>query len=142
MQLDLHILSVLIKLHNSEADTAREVTDNNMGDEGKVDDLLSTLRIPVYPPDRKQWKKLELAVKFINKSKTSVRHAKERKESLKLQPKDLKVLVPGSDDGEPDPDHLQLGHDDDNQGSYAVISSTRRKESNWSKIRQSLHKIM
>ena len=111
-----------------------------MEDEGKVDELLSSLRIPVYPPDRRRWKKLELAVKFINKSKTSVRQSKERKESLKLQPKDLEVLVPGSDDDGPDHDPPQPGHDD--QGSHAVVSSTSGKESNWSKIRQSLHKIM
>ena len=60
-----------------------------MGQEGNVDDLLSKMRIPVYPPDRSKWRKLEIAVKFIGKSKTSAQHTNKMIECLKIQPKEL-----------------------------------------------------
>ena len=36
-----------------------------------VDQLLQTILVPSFPPNRSQWRKLEIAMKFINKSKTS-----------------------------------------------------------------------
>jgi len=45
-----------------------------------VDHLLQTVLVPSFPPNRSQWKKLELALKFINKSKAEV----VRKKSLDL----------------------------------------------------------
>ena len=44
---------------------------------GEVEDLLKSVLVPSFPPNRSQWKKLELAMKFINKSKAEV----ERKRS-------------------------------------------------------------
>merc|ERR1712079_216339 len=38
---------------------------------GEVKGLLETLSVPHNPPNRSQWRKLELAVKFIHKSKQS-----------------------------------------------------------------------
>ena len=48
--------------------------------EAEVDHLLQTVLVPSFPPNRSQWKKLELALKFINKSKAEV----VRKKSLDL----------------------------------------------------------
>ena len=117
-----------------------KVATNTMEEGRNVDDLLSTLRIPVYPPDRSQWRKLELAMKFINNSKTSVKQTKERKESLKISPKDPELFAR---------DHGQLqqnGHSSHSHSrtNHEVMVSTRpaRKMSNWSKIRKSLQQIM
>ena len=38
----------------------------------EVDHLLKSLLVPSFPPNRSQWKKLELALKFIKKSKAQV----------------------------------------------------------------------
>ena len=39
------------------------------GESVDIDNLLKTVLVPSYPPNRSQWKKIELAMKFINKSK-------------------------------------------------------------------------
>eukprot|EP00092_Neocalanus_flemingeri_P042796 GFUD01046940.1.p1 GENE.GFUD01046940.1~~GFUD01046940.1.p1 ORF type:complete len:127 (-),score=34.86 GFUD01046940.1:117-497(-) len=41
-----------------------------------IHDLLHTLLVPTFPPNRSQWKKLELALKFINLSKQSAKQSK------------------------------------------------------------------
>ena len=41
-----------------------------------VQALLNTLLVPLDPPNRSQWRKLELAMKFINISKQSVANSK------------------------------------------------------------------
>ena len=45
-------------------------------DDTNVHDLLNTLLVPTYPPNRSQWKKLELALKFINMSKQSAKESR------------------------------------------------------------------
>jgi hypothetical protein len=111
-----------------------------------VGDLLSTLRIPVYPPDRSEWRKLELAMKFINISKTSVEQTKSRKESLKINPKDPELFDTDHEDSNHD-DNFEVQSEKEREGEYQVKVSkskkiTTAKVSNWSKIRNSLHKIM
>ena len=44
--------------------------------EENIDHLLQTVLVPATPPNRSQWRKLELALKFINKSKKSVKQKK------------------------------------------------------------------
>ena len=44
---------------------------NTVDTVASVQDILETVRVPCFPPNKSQWKKLELAVKFINISKTS-----------------------------------------------------------------------
>ena len=56
------------------------------GDKENISDILNSVKIPTYPPNKSQWKKLELAVKFINISKSS---AAVRRASMKMEPKDF-----------------------------------------------------
>ena len=44
-----------------------------------VQGILTTLLVPMEPPNRSQWKKLELAMKFIKLSKQSVAGSKKVK---------------------------------------------------------------
>ena len=53
-------------------------------DDTNVHDLLNTLLVPTYPPNRSQWKKLELALKFINMSKKRVRDTINAKKAQKV----------------------------------------------------------
>ena len=46
-----------------------------------VHDILNTLLVPTYPPNRSQWRKLELALKFINVSKQSAKQSKSSTET-------------------------------------------------------------
>ena len=48
---------------------------------GNVQDILTTLLVPMEPPNRSQWKKLELAMKFIHLSKESVARTKKSQKS-------------------------------------------------------------
>ena len=41
-----------------------------------VQGILNTLLVPMDPPNRSQWRKLELAMKFINISKQSVANSR------------------------------------------------------------------
>ena len=63
----------------------------------EVDHLLKSLLVPSFPPNRSQWKKLELALKFINKSKAEVVRKKGqddgRKTSLSQQDEDKVCLA-------------------------------------------------
>ena len=36
----------------------------------ELDQLLLTILVPAFPPNRSQWKKLEVALNFIKKSRT------------------------------------------------------------------------
>ena len=94
-----------------------------MSQEGKIDELLSSLKIPMNPPDKSQWRKLELAMRFINKSRCSAKETRKRKESLKLEPKNL---------GSRKEDSLK------NEQSIVVVP----RKKNWDKIRTSLDQIM
>ena len=44
-----------------------------------IQGILNTLLVPMEPPNRSQWKKLELAMKFIKLSKQSVAGTKKVK---------------------------------------------------------------
>ena len=44
----------------------------------EVDHLLQTVLVPAFPPNRSQWRKLEITMEFINKSKNSVRQTRIR----------------------------------------------------------------
>merc|ERR1712227_675739 len=48
---------------------------NRMKDEN-LDKILETVLVPSQPPLRSQWRKLELALNFINKSKKSINQNK------------------------------------------------------------------
>ena len=54
--------------------------DMSAEDDSNVHDLLNTLLVPAYPPNRSQWRKLELALKFINVSKQSAKQTKSKEE--------------------------------------------------------------
>ena len=43
-----------------------------MTENPELEDLLKSVLVPSFPPNRSQWKKLELAMKFINASKAQV----------------------------------------------------------------------
>ena len=62
--------------------------------EEEVEDLLKTVLVPSFPPNRSQWKKLELAMKFINKSKAEVerRRSDDHGGKLSTQREEEKVL--------------------------------------------------
>ena len=111
-----------------------------MEHKGNVDELLNTLLIPNFPPNRSQWRKLELALKFINISKNCAEKRRVRKESLKIEPKEPELLIVKQrnilEEIETNP-KIQNGSE--------IKKSNRKipkKESNWIKIRKSLHKIM
>ena len=53
------------------------IEKEEVGSVNDLEHLLSTILVPSFPPNRSQWKKLELAMKFINNSKAVV----ERKRS-------------------------------------------------------------
>ena len=47
------------------------IEKEDVGSVNDLEHLLSTILVPSFPPNRSQWKKLEIALKFINKSKES-----------------------------------------------------------------------
>ena len=127
-----------------------------MENEGNVDELLNTLRIPAIPPNRSQWKKLEIAVKFINKSKNSAQETRTRKESLKIDPKEPELFETASSVKSSKPESTvtfkmkkkesenldKVQKNTDGQGSKKSQKNVPRKDSKWSKIRSSLHQVM
>ena len=82
-------MSPAAAVEHHHQNTAELLAVPRMANADNVEDLLNKLRIPAYPPDRSKWRKLEIAMKFIEKSKTSVEQSKKRRESLKIQPKEL-----------------------------------------------------
>ena len=54
-----------------------------------IQGILNTLLVPMEPPNRSQWKKLELAMKFIKLSKQSVAGTKK----VKLQEWNVGFLI-------------------------------------------------
>ena len=47
--------------------------------EENIENILQTVLVPSQPPNRSQWRKLELALKFIHNSKKSVKQKESRK---------------------------------------------------------------
>ena len=66
----------------SEAQALRRTSNDP-----KIDELLGTVKIPCWPPNRSQWRKLDLAIKFINISKKCVADKAGRRKSMKIEPK-------------------------------------------------------
>ena len=64
-------------------------------EDSNVHDILNTLLVPAYPPNRSQWRKLELAMKFINVSKQSAKQAKGSAEPANAK-KNTKAVSHGS----------------------------------------------
>ena len=107
---------------------------------GRIQDILETVKVPCYPPNKSQWKKLELAVKFINISKTSA--ATTRRASMKIEPRKTSVHSNSecdkklnSDDGEEEEENLS---DDTDEGWCHKVG---KKRSRWSKVSKSLNSI-
>ena len=82
-------MSPVAAVEHHHQNTAELLAVHRMAKADNVEDLLNKLRIPLYPPDRSKWRKLEIAMKFIEKSKTSAEQSKKRRESLKIHPKEL-----------------------------------------------------
>ena len=101
-----------------------------------VHDLLNTLLVPTYPPNRSQWKKLELALKFINMSKKRVRESKSTKETGCAK-KNKKTGRNGSQNHEPEPKKLRITTD-----VVKKIRVTPKDESTWTKMKDSLQHLM
>ena len=117
-----------------------------------VEQLLHTVLVPAFPPNRSQWRKLEIAMKFINMSKKSARETRMKKE------KKYKVLKE-SEKTENDDTHFargkkskddckspQLPSDDVdgviNKDHHVKFKPNKRKKSRWKRIKHSLHQIM
>jgi len=63
-------------------------------DAEEVHGILNTLLVPMDPPNRSQWRKLELAMKFINISKQSVENSRKLNMGLKeVKPRKRVVTV-------------------------------------------------
>ena len=57
-------------------------------DKSEVDHLLKSVLVPSFPPNRSQWKKLELAMKFINQSKAVVERSRSEDQGWRTTQKD------------------------------------------------------
>ena len=47
-----------------------------MTSQDNIQDILQSVKIPCHPPNKSQWKKLEIAVKFINARETFLKRDK------------------------------------------------------------------
>ena len=74
-------MKIIAKLLQTITMTSEEDTN--------VKDLLNTLLVPTYPPNRSQWKKLELALKFINMSKQSAKETRTEAAKAKRNTKTM-----------------------------------------------------
>ena len=52
---------------------------NSSEERDTVEHLLRTVLVPSYPPNRSQWRKLKLALKFINSSKKAKKPRTDKK---------------------------------------------------------------
>ena len=113
-----------------------------------VEQLLHTVLVPAFPPNRSQWRKLEIAMKFINISKKSARETRMKKEQK------YKVLkesenTENNDRGKKSNDgynSFQLPSDDVDgvikKDHHVKFKPNKRKKSRWKRIKHSLHQIM
>ena len=61
------------------------IEKEDVGSVNDLEHLLSTILVPSFPPNRSQWKKLEIALKFINKSKESASMQSREKNLQKIE---------------------------------------------------------
>ena len=107
---------------------------------GSIQDILETVKVPCYPPNKSQWKKLELAVKFINISKTSA--ANTRRASMKIEPR--KSLVHSDsecDNKKLNSDDAEEEEEEENLSDEGWCHKVGKKRSRWSKVSKSLNSI-
>ena len=111
------------------------------GDPTDVDQILQTILVPSFPPNRSQWRKLDLALKFINKSKTSANHTKTeygKKKEISVVPQqvDDREIIQNKKD-------INANNEIFNCRQLANPKSVNlKKQSSWSKIKHSVQHIM
>ena len=97
-----------------------------------IQDILESVKIPSHPPNKSQWKKLELAVKFINISKSS---AAARRASMKMEPKECFLTT--DENSEESEKSLCREEYLDEKSCHKV----GKKSSRWLKVSKSLNTI-
>lgn len=105
---------------------------------GSIQDILQTVKVPCYPPNKSQWKKLELAVKFINISKTSA--ATTRRASMKIEPRKTSIHSNSECDKKRNSDAGEE-EEEENLSDEGWCHKVGKKRSRWSKVSKSLNSI-
>ena len=107
--------------------------------QGDVDQLLQTILVPTFPPNRSQWRKLDIAMQFIHRSKMSLK--RKREENLH---NDNTAAIVDSDDERKDSirpnkrkitivENLERGN---------VLRMSPKKQKGWSKVKKTMLKIL
>ena len=107
--------------------------------QGDVDQLLQTILVPTFPPNRSQWRKLDIAMHFIHRSKMSLK--RKREENIHI---DKSAAIVESDDERKDSirpnkrkvtivENLERGN---------VLSLRPKKQKGWSKVKKTMLKIL
>ena len=56
-----------------------------MTGQDNIQDILQSVKIPCQPPNKSQWKKLEIAIKFINARETLEKRGKIMESMMKAK---------------------------------------------------------
>ena len=56
-----------------------------MTGQDNIQDILQSVKIPCQPPNKSQWKKLEIAIKFINARETLEKRGKSMESMMKTK---------------------------------------------------------
>ena len=105
-----------------------------------VHDLLNTLLVPTYPPNRSQWKKLELALKFINLSKQSAKESNSSSDAKNTK-RNTKAVSHGPSQAhhrEPSAKKPRMMMTEPCQ----AVSIVHKDESSWTKIKDSVQHML
>jgi hypothetical protein len=112
-----------------------------------VDKILQTILVPSFPPNRSQWRKLDLALKFINKSKHSSTQTRKRSNAQEYNSKQS-VICEYQDKTEksnPDTDErfkIRMDSNTTDGGNDLEEDLCLKKRSIWSKIKSSSKHIL
>ena len=108
----------------------------------EVDHLLQTVLVPAFPPNRSQWRKLEITMEFINKSKNSVRQTRIKNAnnySLLSVPQQSNTM---KTERMKEAKHIAFSCDAEIIRKENPKQSKHKQRSKWSRIKNSLHQIL
>ena len=118
--------------------TAEHISRMPAKEDPTVHDLLQTILVPSYPPNRSQWRKLELALKFINLSKKSARDAKTESNGEKKRKVEKHKCQNMRSEGEADEPAKKRPRLQDSEPCKTIPE----QKSNWTKVKCSLQKLV
>ena len=107
-----------------------------------VDKILQTLLVPSFPPNRSQWRKLELAMEFIKKSRERAGGGTAEQVAPAASVPCKQSQTGKRKREEHGMENMRKNATDDTEDQKGTVNISDKKQKSWSKIKHSVTHIL